>query len=178
MNEFEINILDFIQQVFGNRLLDATMPFITHLTDGGAIWILISVVLLVFKKTRKAGLSMAISLAIGFVFGNLILKNVVGRIRPYDVNTSVTLLIEKLSDFSFPSGHTLASFEAATALFFHYKKAGVFALVFAALTAFSRLYLYVHYPTDVLFSIVLGIAIAILSNFITNKIYTNKKVKD
>ncbi|MBQ7045363.1 MAG: phosphatase PAP2 family protein [Clostridia bacterium] len=178
MNEFEIKILDALQDVFSCRFLDALMPFITHLTDGGAIWIALSLVLIIFKKTRRAGISMAISLAIGLIVGNLALKNIVGRIRPYDVNESVTLLVERPSDYSFPSGHTLASFEAATALFIHHKKAGVFALAVAFLTAFSRLYLYVHYPTDVLFSMVLGIGIAILSAFITSKIYDNKKIKD
>lgn len=171
MNEFEIRILDFLQSIFKSDFLDAVMPFITSLSDSGAIWIVISIILICLKKTRKAGLGMAVALVIGLLVGNVFLKNVVGRVRPYDINTSVTLLVNKLSDFSFPSGHTLAAFEAATALLIKHKKWGIAALILAVLTAFSRLYLYVHYPSDVLFSIVLGIGIAYLATLIVDKLY-------
>ncbi len=177
MNQFELSILDRIQNIFGCKFLDAVMPIITMFGDGGIFWIAIAVILLFFKKTRKTGITMGLSLLLGFLVGNIFLKNVVARIRPYDLNTDFSLLIDKLHDFSFPSGHTLASFEASVSIFLHNKKFGIPALVLAFLIAFSRLYLYVHYPTDVLASIILGTGFAILSFFIINKIYEkyNKK---
>ena len=177
MNQFELNILDGIQNIFGSKFLDAVMPIITMFGDGGIFWIALAAILLFSKKTRKIGLTMGLSLLLGFLVGNVVLKNVVGRIRPYDLNPHFPLLIEKLHDFSFPSGHTLASFEAAISIFLHNKKFGIPAIILAVLIAFSRLYLYVHYPTDVFASIILGTGFAILSFFIIKKSYEkyNKK---
>ena len=163
MNEFEIKILDFIRDRFACPFLDAVMPLITSLANGGIIWIIAAVLLLIFKKSRKTGFSVALALITGLIIGNLILKNLVGRIRPYEFNEGVEILVARLSDYSFPSGHTLASFEAATALLIREKRLGVPALVLAVAIAFSRLYLYVHYPTDVLAGIILGVLIGIFA---------------
>ena len=174
MNLSELGILDSIQEIFGCKFLDTVMPVITLFGDGGIFWIALAIVLLIFKKTRKIGLTMGIALAMGFIIGNLGLKNIFARIRPYDLNPEFPLLIEKLHDFSFPSGHTLASFEASVAIFLYNKKFGIAAIVLAVLIAFSRLYLYVHYPTDVITSIILGTGFAIISFLIVKKIF--KKV--
>ncbi len=174
MNQFELGILDGIQNIFGCKFLDVVMPIITLFGDGGIFWIALAVILLIFKKTRKIGLTMGISLAVGFLVGNLFLKNVVARIRPYDLNPEFTLLVEKLHDFSFPSGHTLASFEASISIYLHNKKFGIPAIILAFLIALSRLYLYVHYPTDVLTSVILGTGFAILSFIIVKKKYNKK----
>ena len=163
LNEFEIKILDFIRERFACPFLDAVMPLITSLANGGIIWIIAAVLLLIFKKSRKTGFSVALALITGLIIGNLILKNLVGRIRPYEFNEGVEILVARLSDYSFPSGHTLASFEAATALLIRDKRLGVPALVLAVAIAFSRLYLYVHYPTDVLAGIILGVLIGIFA---------------
>jgi undecaprenyl-diphosphatase len=157
--------------------LDAVMPVITRFGDGGIFWIAIAVVLLLFKKTRKIGLTMGIALAMGFIIGNLTLKNIVARTRPYDLNPAFPLLIEKLSDFSFPSGHTLASFEASVSIFLYNKKFGTAAVILAVLIALSRLYLYVHYPTDVLASVIIGTTLAIVSFVIVKKIYAKFEKK-
>ena len=159
MNEFELRILDFIREHLACPFLDAVMPVITSLANGGIIWIIAAVLLLIFKKTRKTGFSVALALIGGLIIGNLLLKNLVGRIRPYDLNEGIEILIARLSDYSFPSGHTLASFEAATVLMIRDKRFGIPALILAVIIAFSRLYLYVHYPTDVLAGIILGIII-------------------
>lgn len=163
MNEFEIIILDFIRENLTCPFLDAVMLVITSLANGGIIWIIAAVLLLLFKKTRKTGVSVALALITGLIIGNLILKNLVGRIRPYEFNEGVEILVARLSDYSFPSGHTLASFEAATVLMIRDKRLGVPALVLAVTIAFSRLYLYVHYPTDVLAGIILGVFIGIFA---------------
>lgn len=169
MNEFELTILDFIRENIANPVLDAIMPIITKFGDGGVFWIALAVIFLIFKKTRKMGLCMGLALLMGFITGNLILKNVVARIRPYDLNPEIEILVKHLSDYSFPSGHTLASFEAATAIFINNKKLGIPALILAVLIAISRIYLYVHYPSDVLAAVILGIGFAVLSCMVINK---------
>jgi undecaprenyl-diphosphatase len=171
---FDLPILDWIAANLYCPFLDFLMPLITVQGNGGIFWIIASVALMIFPKYRKAGISMAIALLIGLVLCNLTLKPLVGRIRPYDYqlehfNVMIPLLIERQHDFAFPSGHTIASFEAATVLFLNNKKWGSAALVLAALIAFSRLYLYVHYVTDVLASLVLGIGFAFLANYLVGK---------
>jgi len=171
---FDLPILEWIAANLKCGFLDFLMPLITLLGDAGIFWILCSVVLIFIPKYRKIGLGMGVSLLIGLLVCNVTLKPLVGRIRPYDYQLQhfqkeIILLVEGLHDFSFPSGHTIASFEAATVLLINNKKLGIPAMVLAVLIAFSRLYLYVHYPTDVLASIVLGIGIAFLGNFLVKK---------
>lgn len=158
----EIQILDWIQNIrtpFG----DIIVPLISGLGNAGIIWIALTIVLLVIPKTRRSGLIMALALIADLILCNGILKNLVARTRPYDVNTAVNLLIEKPVDYSFPSGHTAASFAAVTALYLAgEKKLWKPALVLSVLIAFTRMYLYVHYPTDILG----GIAVGIISGYI------------
>ena len=161
---------------FRNPILDKIVPVVTSLGNGGAIWIFICVILLVFKKTRKCGLTVALGLILSLIVCNGILKNLFARIRPYEANGIMELLIEFPHDFSFPSGHSSSSFVAATSIFLYYKKSGIFALVTAFLIALSRLYLYVHYPTDVFFGSIIGIILAFVSYVLIKKI-TNKNFK-
>lgn len=164
LNIYELQILDFIREHLSCKFLDTVLPYITRLADGGVFWIALAVILLFFKRTRKAGLMMGMSLVMGLLVGNCILKPLVARTRPYVENPNVTLLISALSDYSFPSGHTLASFEGAGVLMLtHRKSLGIPALVLAVIIALSRLYLYVHYPTDVLAGALLGIIFAYAS---------------
>ena len=153
----ELNILDWIQTLH-TPFLDKIMVFITRLGDAGIIWIVLSIVLLLIPKTRKSGAVMVVALVVDVLLCNIVLKNLVARTRPYEVNTGVHLLVAKLHDYSFPSGHTAASFASVTALYLAgEKKLWKFALVLACLIAISRLYLYVHYPTDVLGGILFGV---------------------
>ena len=153
----ELQILDAIQTI-RTPILDRLMWFITSLGSAGRVWILLAVILLIRPKTRKSGAIILTALVFDLILCNGILKNLVGRTRPFDVNTSVSILINKPRDFSFPSGHTAVSFAAVAALFFSgEKKLWKISLVAAVLIAFSRLYLYVHYPTDILGGIVVGI---------------------
>ena len=133
------------------------MPIITKLGNGGMIWIALAIVLLITRRYRWAGVAMLLALALDVVVSNMILKPLVARIRPCDVNTTVQLLIARPTDYSFPSGHTAASFAATFALYFSRKKLWIPALVLAVLISFSRLYLYVHYPTDILAGAMIGI---------------------
>ncbi len=177
---FDLPILDWIAGHLWNPVLDLLMPIITLLGDAGIFWIACAVVMLCIPKYRKAGLSMALALILGLLLCNVTLKPLVARIRPYDYQLqffgkNIPLLIEAQHDFSFPSGHTIASFEASVALALRHKKLGIAALILAVLIAFSRLYLYVHYPTDVLASVALGIGLAFLASFLVDKVWPKKK---
>lgn len=174
---FDLPILDWIAANLTSAFGDSFMSAVTHLGDAGIFWIACAVVCLLFPKYRRAGLAMGFSLLIGLLLCNVTLKPLVARIRPYDYQLehfgkSIQLLIATPHDFSFPSGHTLASFEAAIALMLHHRRLGIAALVLACIIAFSRLYLYVHYPTDVLASVVLGIGIAFLGTFLSKKVFS------
>ena len=158
------SILQFIQSNFRNQPLDSIMPVITSFGNGGFIWILICVVLLFSKKYRKYGFIMAITLILCAVVGNLGLKPLVARTRPFDAKPLIDgLLIKAPRDYSFPSGHTMVSFSCAAVLYYMNKRYGIVALIFGSMIAFSRLYLYVHYPSDVFAGMVIGILLAYIS---------------
>ena len=136
------------------------MVFITSLGDHGWFWLLMGVLLFSFPRTRLLGGCMLISIAAGFLLGNVLLKNMAARQRPCWLDPSVELLVRVPKDFSFPSGHSLVSFEGAVCIFLFNRKWGIPALMLAVLIAFSRLYLFVHFPTDVLAGIIMGTVIA------------------
>ena len=179
---FDLPILDWIQANMRSSFLDAAMPIITVLGDAGIFWMICAGILAITKKYRRAGFGMAIAMMLGLVVCNMILKPGVGRPRPYDFQWEVfgkeiLLLIEKQHDFSFPSGHTIASFEACTVLMLADKKLGIPATLLAILIAFSRLYLYVHYPTDVITSVILGTLFGIIGYYVTHKVNISLKGK-
>lgn len=160
----EQNILLWIQENARCDVFTWFFKVITSLGNAGAVWILISVLLMFFKKTRRAGITCATSLTVSFIINNLILKNLIARPRPYNAIPDLTALIPYPHDFSFPSGHTAASFAVAVVIFVKMpRKYGIPALILAFLIAFSRIYLGVHYPTDVLFGMFTATTIAILS---------------
>ena len=172
---FDLPILDWIQANMQSGFMDKFMPFITIFGDAGIFWMVWAGVLLIFRKTRKIGLGMFIALILGLLVCNITLKPLVARIRPYDLQleefgVTIKLLSGAMHDFSFPSGHTIASFEAAVVLLKNSKKMGIPAMILAVLISFSRLYLYVHYPTDVLVSVVLGTLFALIGDAIAAKV--------
>ena len=181
---FDLPILNWIQAHLQSTVMDFIMPYITILGDAGIFWIACAVILMLIPKHRKAGFSMGIALIFGVVVCNMILKPLVGRIRPYNYNLEVLklqwqdflvhgkLLVETPHDFSFPSGHTIASFEASVALYKNNKRLGIPALILASLISFSRMYLYVHYPTDVIASVILGTVFALIANWIVHTVAT------
>lgn len=153
---FEFQILDWFQTLH-TPALDKFMTSVTKLGNAGMLWIVLTLILLIIPKTRKTGVILAAALLVDLLLCNVLLKNIVARIRPYDVNTTIKLLVKKLKDYSFPSGHTAASFASVTALYLTgEKKLWIPALVIAVLIAVSRLYLYVHFPTDILGGIIFG----------------------
>lgn len=112
----------------------------------------------------------ALALLGSLIINNLILKNLIARIRPYEIINGLVPLIEKPTDYSFPSGHTGSSFAAACILYRKLpKRFGIPALLLAMLIGFSRLYLGVHYPSDVLFGIISGVGISYVAEIVTAK---------
>lgn len=170
------DILLWIQDNLRAGWLDPIMKFITYLANGGALWIGICVLLLILKKTRTTGLVCSCSLAATFLINNIILKNIVARTRPYEVVEGLNRIIGAQSDYSFPSGHSGASFAVAVVMFMEMpKKYGVPALIVATLIALSRLYVGVHYPSDVIAGILTGTLYAVITVTIYRKCFKGKK---
>lgn len=170
--EIDIYILQFIVDNLKVPFLDFLMPIVTLFGEGGIFWIICTVICLAFPKTRKMGFTMALALTLGIIFGNGIIKNVVARPRPYTLEQfKDLLLVSELSDWSFPSGHTLASFEASVSIFAYRKRWGAVALAIALLVALSRPYLMVHFPSDVIAGAILGTVFAIVSYFVIKYLY-------
>ena len=148
-------VLHGMRDVLSCGVMDFLMPRITALGDNGVIWIVAAAAMTISKKYRKYGIAMFAALAVGVLVGNVCLKNLIARSRPCWLE-QVPLLIANPSDYSFPSGHTLASVIGAFMLTAANRKFGVAAIPLAALIGFSRLYLYVHYPTDIIGGVIFG----------------------
>lgn len=161
LGALEDGILLFIQDSVRCSVLTPFFVFVTRLGDRGFIWIMFSLLLLLSPKTRKAGCMGLLSLLFSLLVNNLFLKNLVERSRPFDVIQELTPLIPRPHDFSFPSGHTASSFAAAGVFFRNLpRRLGVPALILAALIGVSRLYVGVHYPSDVLFGMLSGLTLS------------------
>ncbi len=174
---FEYAILDFIRDTLSCSFMDGLMQFITFFGNAGWFWIALALVLTAIPKTRKIGFTMCLALLINLIVCNLALKPLIARERPY-VLVNIVPIIGEQSDFSFPSGHTSASFAAAFALFMYNKRwYGISALVFATLIAFSRLYLYVHFPTDILGGIAVGVLAALGAYYAIGAVYKKLSLK-
>lgn len=166
----DVNILLWIQDNLRNAFLTPVFAGITKLGDIGLIWIIISLGMLFFRKTRATGTMCLIALICSVVVNNLLLKNLVARARPFDTYQMIIPLISRPTDFSFPSGHTAASFACAGVMYRHLpKKAGISSIILAVLIAFSRLYLGVHYPSDVLIGGISGFLMGCAAELIYKK---------
>ena len=173
---WEFDFLFFLQDIH-TPLLDKIMLFFTRMGNIGMPWIGIAVILLCFKKTRKCGIAILGSLLLKELIGNLILKNLIARDRPCWIYDTVPLLISAPSSYSFPSGHTFDGFAASVSILLYNKKAGIFAVIVAAIIAFSRMYLFVHFPTDILASVVLGTVVAVLVHKVVEAYYPQNPYK-
>ena len=172
---WEFDFLNWVQTIH-TPVMDKIMVFITSLGNVGIIWIILAVVLMIIPKTRKTGIILTAALFIDVILCNGILKNLFARERPCEVNKSIPLLIARPKDYSFPSGHTAVSFTAVTALYLiRQKTLWKAAFLLACLIAFSRMYLYVHYPTDIIGGIVTGIASGILGLQLVNMFGNRQK---
>lgn len=178
ITQIDFSVLDFIQENLKCGFMDWLMVLLSRLGEGGIIWFAIAIPMLFFKKSRTCGVVMILSMGVTLLLGEFVLKNLVGRVRPCNVNTQIEMLINRPSSYSFPSGHTSSSFASATTIFQWNKKAGILALVLAFLVAFSRLYNYVHFPTDVIAGAVFGILASILVYYIFRKYQFDNKLEN
>lgn len=167
ITNFDISILLFFQEHIRQEWLTGFVKVITFLGDVGWFWILLGVLLVIPKKTRNIGVVVLLSLLIDALITNVALKNIIARTRPYDMTNAIIPLIPKPHDFSFPSGHTAASFASA---FVYYRMAprkyGIASLVLATMIGLSRLYLGVHYPSDVIGGFLVGLFSSIAAYYI------------
>lgn len=168
----ELSILLYIQENF-RGVMDGFWIAVTSLADKGWFWIALGLGLTIFKKTRMTGVMVLVSLAVNGCLTNLILKDLIGRPRPYTVCPELTTLIPKLTSFSFPSGHTSVSFSGAFVLCKKFpKKMGIPAVILATMIGFSRMYVGVHYPTDVLGGILVGVLASTAAYYLVTLVNT------
>ncbi len=157
LQNIDIKMLNMINKKFHYRILDKIMPLITALGNGGIVWFAISIYLMSGENHRTEGYMVLASIAIAAVIGEGIIKHLIKRTRPFVNMLECKLLISKPITYSFPSGHTASSFAAAGIFISANSKFSIMALILASLIAFSRVYLNVHYPTDVIMGIILGL---------------------
>ena len=176
VTEWDLDILHYIQDNIEQDFLTPIMLVITHMAKAGIFWILLSAVLIAIKKTRPLGIACALALMINVICCNVILKPLIARIRPYVLDESLICLVKPQWDYSFPSGHTSASFATAGVLPFMgaKKRLAIPLLILAALIGFSRLYVRVHYPTDVIVGAVVGLIAAFTSFMICTRVLEKK----
>ncbi len=155
-----------VQDWFSSPLLDRIMPAVTHLGDGGIFWLLLAALLLLRPATRRAGASVLLAMALCLLVGNGLLKPLIARPRPYAADPSILLLISPSPDpFSFPSGHTMHSVAAACSIGLSGNRRLFLAMLpLALLIGFSRVYLMMHYPLDVLAGALLGVGGALAAH--------------
>lgn len=176
IQSIDTSILDFIQQTMRCDFLDYVMAFFSYIGEAGGIWLIMSLIMMCYRKTRPMGVMVFCAVTLGFLIGELGIKNIVCRHRPFVHNNIYPMIIKKPSSYSFPSGHSCSSFAAALVIFLNNKRLGISAFVLAALIAFSRLYNFVHYPTDVFCGILLGIICACVTVFVFRKFSWDKKL--
>ena len=185
--DWEAAFLLYIQENIRSDILTPLLTTLTHTGDKGIIWIAMCVLMVIIPKSRKFGIIAGASLALEAIIVNIFIKNAVARTRPYDAIEGLVSLVEKQVDYSFPSGHTGAAFAVAGAFLMiaiaglpvvvksgiisrtktslAYKIFTAVTIVFSFIIAFSRLYVGVHYPTDVLGGFIIGIASSIIAYF-------------
>lgn len=171
---WEFDWLYALQQIH-NPVLDKIMVALSTIGNAGILWIVLAVLLLIMKKTRRCGAQMALAMLLTFIIGNLVLKNMISRDRPCWIDPTVVLLVKNPTDFSFPSGHSMNGFTAAVTILFYDKRWGIAAIILASLVAFSRLYNFVHFPTDVFAGVVIGTVVACLVNLLFMRMQSVKK---
>lgn len=161
LQSFDTAALLYIQDFIRTPILTAIMVFLSKLGNAGLIWIFTGLLLIISKRTRRGGFDLLICLIAAYIVNDLVIKELVARVRPYETIQGLSILVAPESSYSFPSGHTSSSFAAAFALTRAYGKKGALAYIPAVLIAVSRVYVGVHYPSDVLAGMIVGTVVAL-----------------
>lgn len=161
--EMDSAIILFIQDNVRSNYLDAVMKCASIIGNYGIVWIVAGLSLLISPKTRRAGIGVLICLAVASIVSNVVIKNIVARPRPSIIHAALEAIIPLPPSFSFPSGHACSSFASATALTLALKWRGAWSFILASLIAFSRVYVGVHYMSDVIFGAALGVLISLFT---------------
>lgn len=171
ITNIDFSILYWIQDNLRNSFMDFVMPLFSNLQDGGLIWISIAVVMLFFKRTRYCGIAVLFAMGIDTLITEYGIKNVVCRVRPCNLVDDVNMLVKKPTSYSFPSNHSASAFAGAVAVMLTIKKKAwtIPAFVFSGIIAFSRMYVFVHFPSDVFAGILLGSTISVLVCYLMKK---------
>ena len=154
IKEIDVKTSHFFPQFYHHRFFSGAMKFIAGIGDFGMIWLVLILLLSLNDKTQLLSQKMLAALILATVIGQVTIKSIVRRKRPCHTYHDVEMLIPVPSDYSFPSGHTTSSFACATTVCFFFPRVGFICMIFAALMAFSRLYLFVHYLSDVTLSLI------------------------
>ena len=178
ITKFDFSVLYWIQENIRTEWLDSVFAFLSWAFQLGIPWLVLGAVLFCFKKTRAAGVIMVTAVVLTFFFNELAIKNAVNRERPCTIDPSVSLAVERPTSYSFPSGHTASCFAAAGTLLFTFKKLGIPLMLFAVLMGFSRMYLFVHFPTDVIAGAAMGILMAWVTVLIFRELKYDEKLNN
>lgn len=159
IKKLDFSLLNWVQSHFKTRCMDRIMLFSSRLGDGGAIWIIYALLFACSRELRSIGATLALCVSLCALVGNFAIKPVFRRTRPCNIDSTRPLLLSRPADSSFPSCHTMTSFAAAIVTMCQAGGLlGITSLFFASMISFSRVYLYVHYPSDVLIGAALGVA--------------------
>ncbi|MBQ9674259.1 MAG: phosphatase PAP2 family protein [Ruminococcus sp.] len=171
ITQIDFDILYWIQDNLKNAFLDVLMPFFSIAEEGGVIWIALAIGLICFKKTRYCGIAILLAMAVDTIICEGIIKNIVCRVRPCNQVDDLVMLVSKPQSYGFPSNHSASSFAAATAFAINIRKKlwAIPVFLLATIVAVSRLYNFVHFPSDVLVGTILGILIAVIVCYIMDK---------
>ncbi len=162
----------FLYAIPRTAALDSFFLALTQIAGSyGQLWLIGAALLLIFKKTRRTGVAVLVAYAEVYLLGQIALKNLFSRPHPCQIDLAFEMLVSRPSSSSFPSTHSAWAFAAATAIFMDHRKIGVAAFAVAALIAFSRLYMFLHFPTDVLFGAALGVGLGVFAHWITARVW-------
>lgn len=178
ITNFDFSILYFIQENWRTEWLDLICAFLSRAFELGVPWLVLGAVLFCFKKTRTAGAILVCAVVLTFFFNELAVKNAINRERPCTIDPTIELIVKKPTSYSFPSGHTASCFAAAGTLLFTYKRLGIPLIIFSAFMGFSRMYLFVHFPTDVLAGAALGLLMAWVTVLVFRELKYDEKLSN
>lgn len=178
ITNFDFSILYFIQENWRTEWLDLICAFLSRAFELGIPWLVLGAVLFCFKKTRAAGAILVCAVVLTFFFNELAIKNAINRERPCTIDPTIELIVKKPTSYSFPSGHTASCFAAAGTLLFTYKRLGIPLIIFSAFMGFSRMYLFVHFPTDVLAGAALGLLMAWVTVLVFRELKYDEKLSN